>query len=393
MSLVLSSALLSTAGSLFWTIFNLYLWDIGFSLLNIALLNVIPSILSLILSRYFGILADLTRKKPFIVFRLFLILATYMAFSFFLAGGIINFQILVPLFAVLGIAGAIGGGALLAAVTTSLEKIKTGQAAGTYLSFNSIGWAIGSFLSGYMADTIGMKNIFMVSSLLVFVSIIVVIFGYQENGEKKNIISRDVFLEAFKLAWSLRFKGNKRKFSLLIILTIILNIGTSLFFLAFIIKFYIMLGTKTLYGIISGIGGTASMIAPYLVGRISDKTNKETILVSGIAIRSMFMLYLSIFWDKVTAIIFWILPIWSLISVSTISLVTDYTKEGYESESQSIYNVVAGASSTIGNILSGIIATIINLRQNIMLIYIILTSGTLLCISALCIAIALWRIK
>jgi len=316
-----------------------------------------------------------------------------MAFSFFLAGGIINFQILVPLFAVLGIAGAIGGGALLAAVTTSLEKIKTGQAAGTYLSFNSIGWAIGSFLSGYMADTIGMKNIFMVSSLLVFVSIIVVIFGYQENGEKKNIISRDVFLEAFKLAWSLRFKGNKRKFSLLIILTIILNIGTSLFFLAFIVKFYIMLGTKTLYGIISGIGGTASMIAPYLIGRISDKTNKETILVSGIAIRSMFMLYLSIFWDKVTAIIFWILPIWSLISVSTISLVTDYTEEGYESESQSIYNVVAGASSTIGNILSGIIATIINLRQNIMLIYIILTSGTLLCISALCIAIALWRIK
>lgn len=372
--LSLISVITSFSGSLFWTIFNLYLWDINFSLLQISILNAIPAIIYIFLSRFFGKLADLTRKKPFISAQLFLNFVAFMGFFYVIKNNMQEMTYFAILYAVLGLSGSIGSGALTAAVTTALRRGHTGEAMGTFLSFSAVGWTAGSFLSGFIADNFGIISIPLVSAVLLIIAETVFLFGYRED----TMVHREVSLNRiFFDSWSFHLEGDTKSLILLFLIVVFFNFGGSIYMLAFTIKMYILFETKTMYGFIGGLAGVSNMVAPFFVGRVSDRVSKEKMLFFGLLIRNIFMLYLAVAWDKIATIIFMITPMWPFIIIPITSLATEYSSEGHESEVQSVRGIVGTISSTTGSIISGIIAQMINLRQNIFLMHIILLIGTL----------------
>ena len=370
--LSLMSSINGLACSLFWTIFNLYLWDIGFSLLEISILNASATIISLLFSRFFGKLSDYTRKKPFIATQFFLNSIIFLIFYLVISMGMTRFNIFIILYIMLGFAGSIGGGALMAAVTTSFRRKRTGEATGTFLSFSAIGWTVGSFLSGFIADNFGILYITLSASLLIFVSEVLLLLGYSEVYVKRE---RKTLREIFAETWSLQIEGDTRSLLLLFLVIALFNFGGAIYNLAFTIKMYIIFETKTMFGVISGFCGISNMIAPYLVGRYSDRVSKEKMLLGGLIVRDIFMLYLAISWSKIATIIFMVTPMWVFINIPIVSLTTEYSGLGHESETQSIRGIVAGCFSTIGSITSGVIAEMIDLRNNISAMYIILLIG------------------
>jgi len=288
----------------------------------------------------------------------------------------------------MGFAWSVGSGAFIAAVTTSMTREYTGRATGIFLSFDAIGWTIGSFVSGFLVDMFGLGIIFFMSFILMSFGAMIFFVGYVEESSGRHI-DFSAIKKAFRDAWVFRVKGKDKLLVYLYGIVALLNLGASLYFLAFIIKFYIIVETKTMYGIITGIAGIFGMVTPYLVSRISDSIKKEWLLVYPLAIRIVFMFYLSIYWDKLISIIFWVMPLWGIINLALISLTTDYAIEGYESEAQAIRNTIGYVSSSIGNLIGGLIAIRVNLSENIMAMSKILIIGSSIYFCGLILAIAI----
>lgn len=375
--LSLFSALTTFAGALFSTVFSLYLWDRGFGLLDIAYLSAISTGVSLIFSRFFGILADSINKKPFIVAQGILISAAYFGFYLILRTYGVSLLSLEMLYALLGFATAVGTGAYMAATTTSLSRLNTGRATGTYMSFSMIGGTLGSFLSGYLAEYAGMdaNSAFAASITLIGTGIVTV--WYSEKNPNNVRADKSLFKKALKQAVNGKLRGNGSSLVLLLVIVTILSIANAIYFLAFSIKLYVMLGSKTAYGVVNGIGGLIGIFAPYFIGMLGDKVGKEKLLIAGFLIRDVFMLYLAFAWNLPVAIIFWTMPVWPLIYISLVSLTTEYAEVGAESEVQSIRNVIYSASSTIGSLISGYIASLVSLKENIYNMYAILFVGVM----------------
>ena len=369
----------AVAGSLFWTVFNLYLWDLRFSLLEIALLNAIPVIISIVLSRFFGRLADRTGRKRFIIIQFFMGGGVYIILSAVIMLEKVKFLILALIYFLLGLSGAIGGGALTASVTTSLRRERSGEATGIYLSFGSFGWMIGSFVSGFMADYAGMFYVALTSGFLLILSGLLIVGFFEELKKDTEIDLKRIFRES----WTFRLEGDRRRLFLLFLMVALYSFGGALYGLAFTIKMYVILKSKTLYGIISGFAGLTNMFAPYFVGRLGDKYSKESLLLYGMAVRDTYMLYLAFTWSEMAIIIFMIAPMWVFISVPTISLTTDYSLEGHESEVQSIRGVIQGVFNAFGSIMGGLIANILDLHRNIVAIDYILLVGSIILFTAL----------
>lgn len=375
----------SVAGSLFWTVFNLYLWDLNFSLLEISILNAIPMVISISFSRFFGRLADMTGRKKFITTQYILGGSTYIILSLMILYGRISLSLLIVIYILLGTAGTIGGGALTAAVTTSLRRERSGEATGIFLSFGSLGWMIGSFISGFMADILGMSSVAMASGSLLMLDGLLIVCLFREEKRAEMVSLRRIFRES--LSFSL--EGDSSMLLLLFAMITLYSFGGALYGLAFTIKMYVILETKTLYGIVSGLAGLTNMFAPYIVGKLGDKYSKESLLLYGLAVRDIYMLYLAFTWDKTAIIIFMIAPMWVFISVPTIALTTDYSSRGHESEVQSIRGIIQGTSNVVGGIVSGLIAEIFDVHENIMALDTILLIGSIILFIALIPAIIL----
>lgn len=367
--------LVGLAGSLFGTVFNLYLWDLNFTLLDISVLNVIPASISLLSARFFGKWADTSGRKKFVVVGMLFVTAAYTLFFLMIRSNTVNYLYLVFIFLIMGLGGSINSGALLAVATTMVERNKSGTSFGTYLSANAVGWTLGSFLSGMIVDRYGMDLLLLSTTLIYVIGLIVFSLGFVEESVQRRRVPLKSLLRS---SWSLSIEGNTEALALIYIITAIFALGSSIYHLAFSIKIYILFGSKTLYGYIMGIAGISNIVSPHIAGRIADKTSKERLLLGGMLTRDIYMAYLSVSWNKVATIIFMIAPFWVLIYVPMVAMTTDYSARGHESEIQSLRGIIANASNVLGSLLAGIIARIYDVRHNIRSIDIILMIGTII---------------
>ena len=386
-AIVLTSIITGFAGSLFQTVFNLYLWDLNYTLLEISILNIIPTLLSLVLSRFFGHWADISGRKTFILAGTSILSLAYFLFFLIIETNIANYIYFIILFGMLGLAGSISSGALLAVTTTMMERRKSGASFGAYLSVSAIGWTLGSFLSGYLADLYGMAFISLITAIMDILGM--AIFGaiFVEETKQRSIPLKNIFRDS----WRLSIAGDARALTLVYSITAIFALGSSIYNLAFSIKIYVLFGSKTAFGFIMGLAGISNIISPYIAGRIADKTSKEKLLLEGILARDIYMAYLAVAWDKIATIVFMIIPLWVFIHVPTVSATTDYSTQGHESEIQSLRSIVANLSNMIGTLISGIIAKIIYVRHNIAAIDIVLIIGTIVYFTTLIPAIKLYK--
>ena len=386
-AVALTSMITGFAGSLFWTVFNLYLWDLNYTLLEISVLNIIPTSLSLVSSRFFGCWADVSGRKNFIVVGTSILSLAYFLFFLMIKTNIANYAYFIILFGMLGLAGSISSGALLAVTTTMMERRKSGTSFGAYLSVSAIGWTLGSFLSGYLADLYGMAFISLITAIMDILGAAIFGFIFVEETKQRSFSLREIFRDS----WRLLVAGDVRALTLVYSITAIFALGSSIYNLAFSIKIYVLFGSKTAFGFIMGLAGISNIISPYIAGRIADRTSKEKLLLEGILARDLYMAYLAVAWDKIATIVFMIIPFWVFIHVPTVSATTDYSARGHESEIQSLRSIVANLSNMIGTLISGIVARIFDVRHNIAAIDIVLIIGAAVYFMALIPATKLYK--
>lgn len=370
LSLSITAVVLGFSISVFWTILPLYMWDLGFSFLEMAITYISQSLVMLTFSRALGIYADRTGRKKFIVIELIILLAAYITFYLCVETKFINVISIAMFSAMVGLSISVGGGALAAAITTSLGRERVSLASGIFVASDAIGWTLGSFVSGILVDTIGLKPVLLVSILSVLLGLLV-IGSYSEIFAESSIS----FKEAFKAAWSLSLPSKDNLLVYLLAIVGVLSFGSSLYFLVFIIKFYMIVGSKTLYGVLSGVSGILSIGAPYLVGAVSKKLGEERILICTLLIRTLLMALLVFSWDFTLSIIFWLAPLWTIINLELISLTTIYSIETRESEAHAVRNLASIIFMALGDIAGGIISWVIGAEKNITLMSVILGLG------------------
>ncbi|MCR8455915.1 MAG: MFS transporter [Candidatus Korarchaeota archaeon] len=388
-AVLLTSIITSFAGSLFGTVFNLYLLDLKYTLLEISILNAISALMIFTLSRFFGRWADISGRKGFILAGILIASLAYFIFFLILKANAVNFINLAILFAILGLAGSVGTGAHLAITTTMMERNKTGTSFGVFLGSSSLGGALGSFLSGYLVDQYGMAIVSLIVAVLDFWGALLFSSLFVESVKPSKVPLGKIF----KDSWGFKISGNIRALALIYLTAAISSFGISLYGLPFSIKMYKLLGSKTTYGFITGITGLINTITPYFAGRLSDKTSKEKILIGGLIARSLYMTYLAMTWDVVSIIIFAIVPFWVFIHIPLISSITDFSTEGHESETQSIGNIIMTISSIIGTLTGGIIANIVGVESNIKAINTVLVIGAIIYFTTIAPATALYKYK
>lgn len=373
LSLSLGTITSSFASSILWVILPLYMWDVGFTLFDMGIMYAAQSLIMVLFSRFFGILADASSRKKYIVAGdITVVLAYAIITSYILLYNHLSFIILILFSIVLGFGWSLGSGAFAAAITTVLSRTYTEKATGVYLSADAIGWTVGSFISGFLIDTLGIIPVLFTALLSSLIGLLVIVVGYSEAHELRKCSLRNALLDA----WKLEVRGD-RNLLLVFLLAIFLSLGASIYFLVFIIKFYIIIGSKSLYGFISGLAGLFGILAPYLAGALGDKRIKE-ILLGALTIRVAFMFYLSFSWDLYISILFWLIPLWGIINVALISQTTRFSWEGYESEAHAIRNLLMQVAMTIGNILGAVLVDIFRVDYNISNMWIVLLIGALI---------------
>ena len=369
----------NTAYSLYGAIFSVYLYDLGASFSQIALLSALPSIVVLLLARFWGIVSDETGiRKGFIIWNKY-----FSALFVFLYGLTKDVNKLIILFVLATIIGSPGGPALNALITIEREKGRRGRRIGTFISSSTLGYAFGSFFSAnilfFLRD---IKYVFMISSAILLFSALIFTILYKEQPHRA--LTRTLIISSLLKAYSLReFYLDRAIIPLLLGMTIF-NIGTAAFFQIFIFKYYIVIGKNmALYALVSSIMSVFSAIAPPLYGYIGDKIGLGRFLLVMMSVRILYMVALVLVWDPLALTILWILPIWAGIYLSSIALATEILGDEKAARAQGTFAISRSVSNIVGSIVSGILADYVGARKDITKATPIYAGSILTCVSAL----------
>ena len=371
---------LSSLGfSLYSVIFSLYLYELGASFTQITLLVAIPNLVSLLFARFWGILSDELHAYKLFVTWSYLVSAIFVFFY----GLTKNITLILTLFILATILSSPGSPALNAIVTTVGEKESRGRIVGVFISSDTMGYAIGSFLSAYLIVTIGVSKLFPLSAVIIALSAIFFILFYHEERDHR-LLQKDVIMMALKKTFSPREFYADRELIPLISAIAVFNIGTTAFFEIFVFKYYIVIGRNlSLYAIVSGISSVLSAIAPPIYGFIGDKIGLDNLLLIMMFIRIIYMLSLALIWDPLILTILWILPIWAGLYLSSITLATNILGDEKAGRAQGTLSMTTQLSNMIGALAAGYLADKLGARRNISRAMPIYLGSIILCIIGL----------
>ncbi|MGO3838492.1 MAG: multidrug efflux MFS transporter [Vagococcus sp.] len=157
---------------------------------------------------------------------------------------------------------------------------KNGWALGTLATGAVAGSLIGPSMGGFLAQTVGIENVFIVTGVILLITTLLTIFFVKEDFkpvEKKNMLStKDVFKSV----------KNPSVLVGLFITTLILQIGITS--ISPILTLYIRnLGSNSenilfISGLIVSIAGVSTFISAPILGKLGDKVGNQRILFRGL---------------------------------------------------------------------------------------------------------------
>ncbi len=376
--LILTSILDNLGSAIYGAIFSVYLYELGASFTELALLSALPNLVALLLTRFWGIMSDETHaRKPFIAWSKMITPVFIIAFGFTR-----NVKIILFLFILATIFSSPGGPAYNALITTLGSKQRRGRALGIFVSSGTLGYAIGSFLSAYIISLLNITYLFLSSALILYISAVIFIAFYRERYGRRAF-TRKLMRDSLHKAYSLREFFIDKAILPLVGAMMIYNLGVIAFFQIFMFKYFIVIGENmALYAIIGGISSILSAIAPPFYGYIADKIGMKNLLVIMMTIRSFYMIFLALIWDPFILTVLWVLPIWAGVFLSSRGLATEILGDEKAARAQGTFSIAYLLSGIIGPLLSGTLADYIGARENISLATPIYIFSTILCLIA-----------
>ncbi|MGO2084140.1 multidrug efflux MFS transporter [Vagococcus sp.] len=169
-----------------------------------------------------------------------------------------------------------------AMIASQAPQEKNGWALGTLATGAVAGSLIGPMMGGFLAETVGIRNVFIVTGIILLINTILTIIFVKEDFEpieKKNMLSTK---DVFKLV-----KEPKILIGLFIT-TLILQIGMTS--ISPILTLYIReLGSNTgnilfVSGVIVSIAGVSTFVSSPFLGKLGDKVGNHRILFWGLVL-------------------------------------------------------------------------------------------------------------
>jgi DHA1 family multidrug resistance protein-like MFS transporter len=227
----------------------------------------------MIASPFWGVVADRWGRKLMVNRSMFggCVLVLLMGFAY-------SAEQLVLLRAIQGlVTGVIGAASALVAAEVPRERC--GYAMGLLQMGMSIGVAIGPFLGGTVADLIGYRAVFFVTSFLLFIAGVFVLFGVKEKfipPEKSTLFKINLYtafdkvlkITEIRVAYTARF---------------IIQLGRMM--LLPILPFYIQTllddsgQFNTLAGLVIGTSSATMTVGAFYLGRIGDRIGHQRIFI------------------------------------------------------------------------------------------------------------------
>ena len=171
---------LMTASGAVYSLFSIYLEEIGASETQIGILFSVDSAAAAIISIWAGQISDKFGRKPVLVFGVGSYIVVFLSYLW-----VRSITLLIPIQILSGIKWAAFIVAANALVAELVPQQKRGGTVGLLSAAISGGWVIGPLIGGYIGDTYDIWTTIVISIIFVFISLFVILL---EVKEKKNFM-------------------------------------------------------------------------------------------------------------------------------------------------------------------------------------------------------------
>ncbi|WP_395489175.1 multidrug efflux MFS transporter MdtG [Cedecea davisae] len=260
----------------------------GHSQLNMwsGLVFSITFLFSAVASPFWGGLADRKGRKLMLLRS-----ALGMSIVMLLMGLAQNIWQFLALRALLGLLGGFVPNAN-ALIATQIPRHKSGWALGTLSTGSVSGALLGPLMGGLMADTYGLRSVFFITSLVLFICFVMTLFFIRESFTP---VSKKDMLHARQVLTSLK---NPRLVLSLFVTTMIIQVATGS--IAPILTLYVrdLAGNVSnlafISGMIASVPGVAALIGAPRLGKLGDRIGPEKILIGALAISVLLLIPMSL---------------------------------------------------------------------------------------------------
>ena len=299
-SIAISSSLKGFFDSIPNIILAPHLYDLGASFILLGSFRAIPSMISLISSRFWGALSDITRRrKPFILLSYLLSIPFFLAYAFLADSpeDYLLIRILSSFFSLeVGIVPA----------TIASASTKLGRAFGDYSFATTLAWTSGGMFSGWFVEHSGISRAFLLSTFGTVLASATFLLTYKEKNEGGGHVSPQKIVSK-----TVSFDLNPRARNLTLI-ALFTALRSAFFGLPAMMKMYILLGrSKTSYTIILSLAGLTGIVTSPLYGRAVDRFGSKNSAIASLSAYAVYLPFMAITTPLLYAIL-WAIPIGNL---------------------------------------------------------------------------------
>ncbi len=321
-----------------------HLYDLGASFTVLGSFRAIPSMITLISSRFWGALSDATRRrKPFILLSYLLSIPFFLAYAFLADSpeDYLLIRILNSLFSLeTGIVPA----------TIASTSTKLGRAFGDYSFAISTAWTSGGMFSGWFVEHYGINRAFLLSIFGTILASATLLLTYKEKNEGKGAVNSQKILSK-----TISFDLNPRARHLALI-TVFTALRSAFFGLPAMMKMYVLLErSKTSYTIILSLAGLTGIVTSPFYGRAVDRFGAKNCAIASLLAYTVYLPFMGITEDPLLFAILWAIPIGNLEYAALMSLKVRASKLDGRATDIGTIESISSLFSAFGNIAAGIL--------------------------------------
>jgi MFS family permease len=348
--ILIGFSLFYLAQSIFWQFGSYYLFAgiPGSTFFLIGLVGGLPVLIGLVGVYLWATLSDKWHRRiPFIIFGFLA-----QAISFFLYV-FIQDSMTFLLVTCVAFFFSIAAVPMANAYLTEVQTFK-GGAVGLLLATNSLGWAIGAFIGGFLFNIIGMAGLFLLGAIAYLVGIIFILLLTREVPKTLSDLGSDVKNPEVVIATS---SGKRTPFHTILIIAVTVAIGAiginafSFFFGVYIIQE--IAGSPEMVGIANGFAALVGLVITLGAGYGSDRHGRRPFILLGFGGWVIFMIVYIFVVNPWIATILWTIPLYPLVYTASYAAAADLSKIAERGRAMSTIATANSVGSGVGPIVGG----------------------------------------
>ncbi|CAI1492392.1 Permeases of the major facilitator superfamily [Thermococcus nautili] len=260
---------------------SVYMRLLGASMFMVGLLSVAFNLTSTVFQYPFGWLSDSTgNRKGFIAFGVASIGFFYIVMAF--VGSATSVLILRTLQGVFGSAMTPAHSALISELST-----RAGSIFGLFNSIENAGYMVGNFLGSAIVGYLGVRKLFLISGLLLFVSAGIVLLIRERPTGRRSLLGM-ILVQEGRESWRATVKGSAFKrlmrghLGLFYVTVFLVMIASGQFYSVSSVYFKETFGEWSV-GVIFGIESLAAALTGYFLGKLIDRHGAKRFYLIAIA--------------------------------------------------------------------------------------------------------------